>query len=668
MKKMYQLALFAICCGLAFSSNVGENPNHGLMADLQQEGSPITKAMVDAYWGKKVTELTINQITTEQCPEIEVVVSLLDDQGNPISGLTSRDFQLREDGVILPVNVRPSDSGIGSEIALAICIDVSGSLSFSDFQNEKDAAIQLVNLLGNSDQVAIYAFGSGVRLFQDFTSDKQAAITAINNIPRGGSTSLFDGVYEAALNTSQQNGRKAVVVMTDGADNSSQRNSQEVINLARSANIPLFSIGFGNANAVVLESVSNQTGGLFFPSASSAGLLQILDQIGTILGQQYILSYRTNAPDGGNHELDVAVTVAGQTLSSTRTYSSCLFQAVPDAPIFINNDNFYYDADGNFICIFPDPNSDGSNIDELDGFGYQVFIQVNCTTVMGPIAVNLENPDDSWPRVLTLSSQNLPTEPFSVSVGRTYSGNQASEIPQVEVQIPLRSETAVPTNVRNYQRWLLHAPKQTGGYQTTLRLDNETPVDTKVALAGFDELGNLLKVVEVSVTGLSQVYRDLYDSELFAEFPDQVSHVGIFEQAKLATVWVQYRNLSSSFVSWSREISLPKGEATGSVLNMETRQSLAYIDGAVVLNLSNLQTIQTWVVQRKQSTGEVLREVALNPIPPGGKQTLLLSQVFPFESDVVYQFETRDANKKIQALGLSFFGNEFFAPVPVIRP
>ena len=661
-----------VCHGAIGQSPLDWNPgmkfNHGLFGDIQGQKTGITEGMVQEYWQKRISELTINQVSVDQCPEIEVVVSLLDDEGNPISGLTSSDFEVREDGVLLPINVRPTTSGVGSGVSLAICIDISGSLSSSDLQNEKSAAVQLVNLLGENDSVAIYAFGSGVSLVQDFTSDKVAAINAINGIRGGGSTSLYDAVYTALNNTSQQNGRKAVVVMTDGGDNSSSNGLQDVINLATATNIPLFTIGFGNASVSVLEAMANMTGGVFFPSATSQDLLAILDRIGTILGQQYIISFRTPSPDGGVHDLAVEADAGGTILSDARTYSGCLYEPVPDAPTFIDETNFFIGSDGSLICIYPDPNSDGSNVDGLDNFSYLTYLLVDCQIVEGPVLIGQNDGGDTWPKVVVLASEDLPNQPFTIQVSRIYEGQTTSEAPVIEIQGPSAPSETIPTNFRGYKRWLLHMPRQAGGYQGLFRLINANPLPAEVTLAGFDEAGNLLRAVQLTVPERGIMYQDLYGNGLFAEFTDRISHVGIYEPNKLTDVWFQYQNIASRYNSWVPEVLLDEGLATSSTLEMESRGDDRYTDGVVVLNLSNAQATQPFAVQRDRSSGSVLAEVQLDVIPPGGKLRVILSDLFPFQSNSVYRFETRNNRETIQALGLSFFGSDFFAPLPIIRP
>ena len=58
----------------------------------------------------------------------------------------------------------------------------------------------------------------------------------------------------------------------------------------------------------------------------------------------------------------------------------------------------------------------------------------------------------------------------------------------------------------------------------------------------------------------------------------------------------------------------------------------------------------------------------MDTVPPGGKRSLVLSDLFPFQADTVYSLETRDPRLTLQALGLSVAGADFFAPIPVIRP
>ena len=258
--------------------------------------------------------LLLNQVDTSACPTVKAVVSVLDGAGGAVTGLTASDFCLREDGApVTGFTVTTGSSG-GGDLFAALVVDNSGSLGSSAFADEKNAAKAFVALLGPSDQAAFYGFTSTVDLVMDFTADKQALSAAIDGYPyKGGNTAFYDGVYQALSNTATRSGRKAVVAMTDGKDNSSHHSQSELVSYARSLGIPVFTIGFGSADQAVLSDIATRTGGLFFTSASSQNLQQILSAIGNLLNSKYVVSYTTTKTDGALHNLRFCVTYGGCT-------------------------------------------------------------------------------------------------------------------------------------------------------------------------------------------------------------------------------------------------------------------------------------------------------------------------------------------------------------------
>ena|GEM_PF-319462 len=252
--------------------------------------------------------VTISQEDNTSCPAAKrLLVSVRDNQGLPVPNLTASNFSLTENGVarVITVTCGVQTSG-GGATSIAIVIDASGSLSAPDLANEKSAAKQLVSQMGPGDQIAIYSFDSTVRLRQNYTSDRNALNTAIDSITVGGSTALYQAIRDAAQGLATRTGRKAMIVMTDGENNVSGVSIDDAINAARSAGVPVYTVGFGNANATVLTRIATETGGFYSRSGTSADLQRILQAIGQVLVSQCEISY---GPSNPSIEADIVVTV-----------------------------------------------------------------------------------------------------------------------------------------------------------------------------------------------------------------------------------------------------------------------------------------------------------------------------------------------------------------------
>ena len=337
--------------------------------------------------------LVINQIDADSCPAVRAIVSVTDDQGNPVEGLLQQNFTLEEDGIQRTFTSQTVGSS-GEALAVTLVLDNSGSLSNTDVANVKVASNSFIDLLTTNDRIAVYHFGVGVDLVQDFTSNKPAARSAVNALTgTSGATSLFDAIVEAANHSTTVSGRQALIVMTDGRDNASSNSQQQAIDAARSAGVPVFTIGFGSADQSVLQAIADQTGGLFFQGATSADLQIILERIEQTLSNQYILSWSTAVLDGQSHNVTAQVAAQGLTDSATASYSQAGTPCANGVPcvagpntLCLNNDRFrveveWLDFGGNTgpgtvapcgvddsgIFYFFDPNNWEMLIKVLDG-------------------------------------------------------------------------------------------------------------------------------------------------------------------------------------------------------------------------------------------------------------------------------------------------------------
>lgn len=272
--------------------------------------------------------VTIGSEDNTACPVTKkLVVSVIDGSGQAVTGLTSSNFALTENQVSRPVNVTCSSSGgsgsAGSGAAVAIVIDTSGSLSTTDLNNEKAAAVSLVNSLGASDQVAVYNFDSVVTRKQAFTTNKQLAITAINSLSIGGSTALYQAVYDAAQDLGTMPGRRVMVLMTDGSNNVSGKTIDEAIARAKASQAAIYAVGFGSGiNETVLRRMASETGGTFSRGATSAELQAILQSVASNITSTCEVSY---SPADPSREADVSVVVTSGTRTGqgTRRVSAC---------------------------------------------------------------------------------------------------------------------------------------------------------------------------------------------------------------------------------------------------------------------------------------------------------------------------------------------------------
>jgi VWFA-related protein len=152
-------------------------------------------------------------------------VSVVDRYSNrSVTGLEQADFEVYEDGVLQQLQ---QTHVIDSPYSLLLLMDVSGSTS-SYMKLMRKAAVEFTREIGPDDRIAVARFNTKTRLVQDFTSDLDAAAKAISRLRSWGGTAFYDALM-ACIDRYMRNveGRKAIVVFTDGVDNALEGKPKE---------------------------------------------------------------------------------------------------------------------------------------------------------------------------------------------------------------------------------------------------------------------------------------------------------------------------------------------------------------------------------------------------------------------------------------------------------
>ncbi len=252
---------------------------------------------------------------------ITIPVSVFDRNGLYIAGLRQNDFKIFDDGVEQEIAYFGTTD---KPITVAIVIDVSPSTAYR-IEEIQRAAIAFVNLLEPQDTVIVIEFDHNVRVLAQATKDREKIIKAIKKADFGDGTSLYNAVDEALRKQlSKIEGRKAVVLFTDGVDTTSRKNSYDsTINYAEETDSLVFPIYyntyldnrartsrfppiFGGGNIIFtgtsaedyavgrryLEELADTTGGrVFRPEATPGGLTRAFEGIAEELRRQYNIGF-----------------------------------------------------------------------------------------------------------------------------------------------------------------------------------------------------------------------------------------------------------------------------------------------------------------------------------------------------------------------------------------
>jgi Ca-activated chloride channel homolog len=172
---------------------------------------------------------------------VTIPVAVVDRAGKFVPYLTRRDFRLYEDGV--EQEIENFDS-VETPFHVALVLDTSGSTRFK-LEDIQKAAFAFVQELKRDDQIMVISFDSRVRLHCDFTNDYEALRRAIYETRTGSSTKLYEAVDKVVDRMERIQGRKAIVLFTDGVDTSSRlAGYQDTITKAEESGVLLYPIKY----------------------------------------------------------------------------------------------------------------------------------------------------------------------------------------------------------------------------------------------------------------------------------------------------------------------------------------------------------------------------------------------------------------------------------------
>jgi VWFA-related protein len=269
---------------------------------------------------------------------VNVQFSVTDRHGRFVPGLTARDFKVEEDGRRQEIRNFAKENEL--PLTLALLVDTSPSVR-PVFDEEKfTAAGFLESILRDKDLALVIGFDRSVTLVQDYTDNLRSLKRAIDDLEIGGGTSIYDAVYLASKEKlSDEAGRKAIILLSDGEDTTSKLKFTEALVAAHQSNAVIYGIfnsvrggffsygrspgGFGGGGDLgTLKKFSDETGGTTFVVSRENGFKKIFDQIAEELRTQYSLGYvSTNtARDGKYRQIKITTRDSGYTIKARKGY------------------------------------------------------------------------------------------------------------------------------------------------------------------------------------------------------------------------------------------------------------------------------------------------------------------------------------------------------------
>ncbi len=266
-----------------------------------------------------------------QLAQFQVLVT--DRDGNPVSGLSPEDFEIREPGGSRPAVALHTAFDV--PLVLGLAIDSSDSMLPTWSRLKYIAQSFLATAVTPDDRAFLVDFDDTVRLVQPLTWDRPLLSERLDRLIPMGGTALNDGLLFSLLQYGSEPGRRALVVITDGADQHSRSRPEQSSEFAERLGLPIYLIELDNSragtpgaaalrrNRVRLRRIAEETGGRLFHLELHGDtrwwaepIEQVFRQIEEDLRHQHVLTYYTDQPRGTPVEPEIRVTRRGLRLRS----------------------------------------------------------------------------------------------------------------------------------------------------------------------------------------------------------------------------------------------------------------------------------------------------------------------------------------------------------------
>lgn len=254
--------------------------------------------------------------------------TITDASGKAVEGLGQKFFKVFEDGVEQEIVSFTSEE---TPFAAVILLDTSGSME-QRVTLARSAAIQFLSGLRSDDNAAIYNFDSKVKLVQDFSNSRDLR-EQFFDLKADGMTALNDAIYKAAeLLSKRDEKRRAIIVLSDGADTISGKSAEKALKAASAVNATIYTVDMSPINdnspgriqnQSVLKSFADKTGGKFVATPGGVAMRDAFKRIVEELGVQYTVAFHpaNTKKDGKWRTLELRVSRPNLTIRTRKGYN-----------------------------------------------------------------------------------------------------------------------------------------------------------------------------------------------------------------------------------------------------------------------------------------------------------------------------------------------------------
>jgi len=259
---------------------------------------------------------------------VALYATVTDGQKRLVPDLVQEDFEIFDNEKPQPIDLFVNEV---QPITVVVMLDTSASMT-GNLELLGRAAEQFLIRMLPKDKGMVGAFNDKIEFFPaTFTSDRDQLIAALNELDFGNPTRLYDAIAASMDRLHKIDGRRVVLVFTDGDDTDSRVNSGEVLEQARANEVMIYAVGlrsdYFNGSRQMrtkpdggLKRLAEETGGGYFELEKTADLAPTFTRVAQELHSQYVLGFTPALLDGKVHRLSVRTKRPGMVVRARRSY------------------------------------------------------------------------------------------------------------------------------------------------------------------------------------------------------------------------------------------------------------------------------------------------------------------------------------------------------------
>ena len=259
---------------------------------------------------------------------VPVLTTVTDTQGRLVPNLEQEEFTVFDNGKPQTITLFQNET---QPFTVVVMLDFSFSMN-NNLNLLKAATEQFILRMLPTDKGQVGAFSDKIQFSGEFTNDRDDLVAALKDLQFGNPTRLYDAIDASIDVLKDVEGRKIVLVFTDGDDTASRRGMGDVLDKARATETMIYAIGLESEFAIGpgrmqrtrpdrgLRKLADETGGGYFELKKTTELAPTFTRVAQELHSLYTIGFQPTALDNKEHRLDVKMKQPGQAGRARKSY------------------------------------------------------------------------------------------------------------------------------------------------------------------------------------------------------------------------------------------------------------------------------------------------------------------------------------------------------------